>query len=310
MALRAGKLSADALAVMLAESRSNGHSMTDTLRRVMVCSPRTSGWNRPERTARWRDLGFLHEPNFEKAQTQHEALCRELESADAEVIELPPGNELTLDAVYAHDASFPTDFGLIALRPGKLNRLAERKHHSAFCQLMGIGMMAKITTPATIEAGDMVWLDGRTLLVGRGYRTNWEGIAQLRNLLGPKEVKVISAPLPHGGGPATCLHLMSLMSLLDEHTVLVDLPWLAVETVEFLKSLGLNFIEIDYSERDTLACNVLALGEKRLLTLEENVKTNDKLRAAGFDVRTFAGSELCINGGGGPTCLTRPLLRG
>jgi N-dimethylarginine dimethylaminohydrolase len=102
---------------------------------------------------------------------------------------------------------------------------------------------------------------------------------------------------------------MSLMSLLDEHTALVDLPWLAVETVELLKSRGYKLIEIDYSERETLACNVLSLGNKRLLALEENKNTNQKLRQSGFDVRTFPGSELCINGGGGPTCLTRPLLR-
>ena len=101
-----------------------------------------------------------------------------------------------------------------------------------------------------------------------------------------------------------------LISLLDEHTALVDLPWLAVETIELLKSRGYDFIEIDYSERDTLACNVLSLGGKRLLAIEENRKTNDKLRVAGFDVRTFPGSEICINGSGGPTCLTRPLLRG
>jgi N-dimethylarginine dimethylaminohydrolase len=102
---------------------------------------------------------------------------------------------------------------------------------------------------------------------------------------------------------------MSLMSMLDEHTVLVDLPWLAVETVELLKSRGLRWIEIDYSERDSLACNVLSLGGKRLIALAENVRTNRKLQEADFDVRTFAGSELCINGSGGPTCLTRPLRR-
>ena len=102
---------------------------------------------------------------------------------------------------------------------------------------------------------------------------------------------------------------MSLMSMLDERTVLVDLAWLAVETVELLQSGGCHLIEIDNSERDTLACNVLALGNKRLLALEENRNTNERLRRSGFDVRTFRGDELCINGGGGPTCLTRPLLR-
>lgn len=309
MALGAGKLAADALANAL-ESRSNGHSMVEPLRRVMVCSPRTSGWNKPERAARWRDLGFQHLPDFDLAQAQHDSLCHELESAGAEVLELPPANELTLDAVYVHDASLPTDYGLIALRPGKLNRLAERKQHSAFCQLLGIRMMAKITEPAMAEGGDMVWLDDKTLLVGNGYRTNSAGMSQLRNLLAPREVKVISAPLPHGAGPSACLHLMSLISLLDEKTALVDLPWLAVETVEVLRAHDYKFIEIDYAERETLACNVLALGEKRLLALAENAKTNAKLRAAGFDVRTFPGSELGINGGGGPTCLTRPLLRG
>ncbi len=132
----------------------------------------------------------------------------------------------------------------------------------------------------------------------------------MRDLLASHGVEVISAPLPHGPGPSSCLHLMSLMSLLDEKTVLVDLPWLAVETLELLKDRGYNWIEIDASERDTLACNVLALGNKRLLAIEENHKTNARMRQAGFDVRTFPGSELCINGSGGPTCLTRPILRG
>jgi N-dimethylarginine dimethylaminohydrolase len=132
----------------------------------------------------------------------------------------------------------------------------------------------------------------------------------MRKLLAPKEIEVISAPLPYGLGPGTCLHLMSLMSMLDETTILVDLPWLAVETVELLEARGFNFVEIDSSERDTLACNVLALGQRRLLAIEENRKTNERLRRARFDVRTFPGNELCINGGGGPTCLTRPLLRG
>jgi N-dimethylarginine dimethylaminohydrolase len=309
MASSYGKLVADVLSAETA-TRFNGHSMIEPLRRVIVCSPKIAGWDKPERAARWRDLGFLHTPDFDKAQAQHDALCRELETAGAEVLELFRTHELSLDAVYAHDASLPTDFGLIVMRPGKPNRVAEGKYHGSFCQLLGVPMLAKVTAPGTTEAGDMVWLDSKTLLVGHGYRTNAAGIAQMRMLLGPKGVDVISAPLPHGSGPSTCLHLMSLISLLDEHTALVDLPWLAVETVGLLKSRGYGLIEIDYSERETLACNVLALGEKRLLALEENAQTSSKLRAAGFDVRTFPGSELCLNGGGGPTCLTRPLLRG
>jgi N-dimethylarginine dimethylaminohydrolase len=309
MACGLEKLVADATAPATAKPRYNGHSMVGALKRVLLCSPRAAGWNQPERAVRWRELGFVHPPDFEKAQAQHESLCRELQAAGTEIEDMPPAMELSLDAVYTHDASLPTDFGLVLMRPGKANRVAEGKHHGFFCQMLGIPMLAKITAPATTEAGDMVWLDAKTLLVGHGYRTNAQGIQQMRALLAPKGVEVVSAPLPHGPGPSACLHLMSLISLLDEHTALVDLPWLAVETVELLKARGYQFIEIDPSERETLACNVLSLGKKRLLALEENANTNEKLRAAGFDVRTFPGSELCINGSGGPTCLTRPLLR-
>ena len=287
----------------------NGHSMVGPLQRVAVCSPRSAGWSQPERAARWRDLGFHHAPDFAHAQAQHDALCQELDAAGAEVIELPPAPDLSLDAVYAHDASFATDFGLIVMRPGKPNRMAEGRHQGSFCARLAIPTLAKIIAPGTAEAGDMVWLDAKTLLIGRSYRTNAAGILQMRELLMPKGVEVLSVPLPHGFGPSTCLHLMSLMSMLDERTVLVDLAWLAVETVELLQSGGFHLIEIDNSERDTLACNVLALGNKRLLALEENRNTNERLRRSGFDVRTFRGDELCINGGGGPTCLTRPLLR-
>jgi len=288
----------------------SGNSMVDPLRRVIVCSPLTAGWDQPERAARWQALGFLHKPDFEKARSQHAEMCRQLEDAGAEVLELPPANELSLDAVYVHDASLPTDFGLVLMRPGKANRIPEAQwHEKFFLHMAHVPMLMKITEPASTEAGDIVWLDSKTLLVGNGYRTNADGIAQLRSALFRHGIEVIPAPLPHGSGPSACLHLMSLLSLLDERTALVDLPWLSVPTVELLKSRGYGFIEIDYQERETLACNVLSLGNKRLLALEENRGTNAKLRAAGFDVRTFPGSELSINGGGGPTCLTRPLLR-
>jgi N-dimethylarginine dimethylaminohydrolase len=284
--------------------------MVGALQRVVVCSPRSAGWNQPERLDRWRELGFFHVPALAQAEAQHATLCRELEIAGAEVLELPPANDTSLDAVYAHDASLTTDFGLIVMQPGKTNRVVEGQHHGSFSSRLGIPTLAKIIAPATTEAGDIVWIDAKTLLVGHGYRTNAAGIEQLRALLAPRGIEVLSAPLPYGSGPSACLHLMSLISLLDEQTALVDLPWLAVETVELLTSRGLALIEIDYSERETLACNVLSLGGKRLLAIEENRKTNERLRQSGFDVRTFPGSEICINGSGGPTCLTRPLLRG
>jgi N-dimethylarginine dimethylaminohydrolase len=283
--------------------------MTAELRRVMVCSPRSAGWDDSDRALHWRALGFLHALDFSAAQAQHSELCHQLDLAGAQLIHLRPFPESTLDAVYTHDASLATDFGLIVMNPGKPSRGPEARYHRELCESLGIPILGEVVAPGTAEAGDMVWLDSKTLLVGNGYRTNAAGIAQLRNLLGRNDVEVIASSLPYGVGPSACLHLMSLISLLHEKTAIVDLPWLSVETVELLRARGFCLIEIDNSERASLASNVLALGGRRLLALEENGKTNRKLADAGFDVRTFAGSELCVNGGGGPTCLTRPLLR-
>jgi dimethylargininase len=283
-----------------------GQSMVAPLRRVGICTPKEAGWETDGEG--WRELGYLHRIKFAAADAQHEELRRALEEAGAEVIELE-GSGLSLDAVYAHDASFMTDQGAICLNMGKAARVGEPARHCEFYRQVGIPVVGEIRPPGTVEAGDMVWLDNRTLLVGRGYRTNSAGIEQLRALLGQWGVEVAVAPLPHGGGPGCCLHLMSLMSMLEEGTVLVDLPWLAAETVQLLCARRLRFVEIDAAERDTLACNVLALGEKRLLAIVENIRTNERLQEAGFEVRTFAASEIGITGGGGPTCLTRPIWR-
>jgi N-dimethylarginine dimethylaminohydrolase len=284
--------------------------MTGNLRRVLVCSPQNAGWGLPEKTAAWRELGFHHAPDFCAARAEHDTLCRLLAEARAEVVFLPASDALSLDAVYAHDASLTTDEGLILMNPAKPNRVPESRAQASFVSGLSIRVFGEITGPGCTEAGDIVWLDPQTLLVGHGYRTNCAGIEQMRVLLAPEGIEVLSAPLPYGPGPSACLHLMSLMSMLDERTVLVDLPWLAVETVELVRSRGFRLLEIEPSERDSLACNVLSLGSRRLIALDQNVRTNERLREAGFEVFTFPGSELCINGSGGPTCLTRPLLRG
>jgi N-dimethylarginine dimethylaminohydrolase len=278
--------------------------MTGDLKKVLVCTPEAAGW---AEGGAWEALGYRHRPELDKAAGQHRKLITVLEAAGAEVLALPSGPDL--DAVYAHDASFMTDYGAIVMGMGKPMRTAEAEHHEKFYESQGIPIFGIIEPPGTTEAGDMVWLDETTLLVGRGFRTNELGIEQLHAFLHPKGIEVVSAHLPYSLGPHSCLHLMSLMSVLDESTVLVDKEWLSVPTVERLEELELDMIDIEVAERDTMACNVLALGGKRLVALEENPKTNTRLRELGFQVETFPGSEICQNGSGGPTCLTRPLLR-
>jgi N-dimethylarginine dimethylaminohydrolase len=282
--------------------------VVSALKRVLVCPPRSAGWADIQRAGEWQKLGFLHAPDFESAERQHRQMADRLADAGCQVL-LMEGSGLSMDSVYVHDASLVTDWGAVCLGMGKPERSGEPAAHAAWYRAATIPILGEIRPPGTVEAGDVLWLGEKILLVGRGYRTNVEGINQLRSILEPYGIDVFAAPLPHASGPQTCLHLMSLISLLDNRTALADPSWLAVETMELLKQLDYRLIGIDQSERDTLACNVLSLGGGRLLALEENPRTNSRLSSEGFDVRTFAGSEVGINGGGGPTCLTRPILR-
>src|SRR6516225_9759461 len=156
--------------------------MTVELMSAVVCSPGNAVWNDSAKTGEWRRLGFLHTPNFDLAQAQHDNLCHILHESGAEVITLPADDSATLDAVYVHDASLPTDHGIILMNPGKNNRRAEAEIQAGFYAQAGIPISGSVESPGTSEAGDIVWLDSNTLLVGHGYRTNATGIAQMRSL--------------------------------------------------------------------------------------------------------------------------------
>lgn len=283
--------------------------MCGRLRRVLVCSPEAAGWGDPQRAGRWNALGYHLPPEEPAARADHDELRRILAASGAEVLSLPPSGALSIDAVYTHDASLVTDRGAILMRMGKKDRRDEPERHALFYRASGVPLIGAIEPPGTLEGGDIVWLDRSTLLVGRGYRSNREGIEQLRILLAADGVEVLESHLPHGEGPSECLHLMSLMSVLADRVAIVDPPWLSVATMELLQQRGFEMIPIEASERSTMAANVLSLGERRLLALEDNRATIRRLEDHGFEVARIAGRAVAHNGSGGPTCLTRPLLR-
>ena len=283
--------------------------MCGRLRSALLVGPDVAGW---ESSAPWRELGYFHPPDASAAQRGHDELRGILDHFGVEVIETgttPVGGGLTPDAVYCHDASFPTPRGVVLMRMGKSLRGTEPAFHEAIYESAGVPIVGRIEPPGLAEGGDLVWLDSRTVLAGEGYRTNAAGIAQLRALLAPDAVEVLAAPLPHGTGPGACLHLMSLLSVLDRETLVADPHYLAVPTLSLLTARGFRILPIVERERGSMAANVLALGEGTLVALARNRRTNERLREAGFRVSTFDGDEISANGSGGPTCLTRPLVR-
>jgi N-dimethylarginine dimethylaminohydrolase len=202
-----------------------------------------------------------------------------------------------------------TDAGAVLLRPGKALRFAEVDLAEQSYAELGIPVIGRIEAPGTVEGGDTLWLDEGTLAIGRGYRTNDEGIRQLRALLAPYGIDIVTVDLPHWRGPNECLHLMSFISPVAERLAVVYLPLMSVPFVQELQRRGWSFIEVPDEEFETHGCNVLALAPMRVLVCDGSPVTRARLEAAGCEVLVYMGDELSHNRAGGPTCLTRPILR-
>ena len=274
--------------------------MTAPLRRVLVRPP-TAG-----DVARWREYGWRAAPDPAAAAAEHEALRRLLEEAGAEVV-VADGERSNPDAIYTYDPVLVGDEGAVLLRPGKEGRLGEPAALELELERLGIPIHARIEAPGTIDGGDTLWLDERTLLVGRGYRTNAAGVEQLGAAF--PDVEVLSYDLPHWNGEAEVMHLMSLISPLDVDLALVYPRLAPVRLLELLSERGIERVDVPDEEWETMGPNVLALGPRQALALEGNDETRRRLEAAGVEVLTYRGDEISRKGDGGPTCLTRPLLR-
>ena len=282
-----------------------GQSMVAPLRRVLVRRPAA-----PASGHDYARFGYPRTVDHERAVREHEAFRVVLAEAGAEVIAAGPDEDGLLDAIFAYDPSLTTDAGAVLLRPGKEARLPEIALAERTYAELDIPIIGRIEAPGTVEGGDTLWLDEETLAVGRGYRTNDEGIRQLRVILAPLGIGVLTVDLPHWRGPNECLHLMSFISPVAERLAVVYLPLMSVPFVEELQRRGWAFIEAPDEEFATHGCNVLALAPRRVLVCDGNPVTRSRLESAGCAVTAYTGDEISHNRAGGPTCLTRPLLRG
>jgi N-dimethylarginine dimethylaminohydrolase len=274
-------------------------SMTGLLRRVLVRAPRAEelgGWE----LCRWRA-----EPEPAAIAREHEAFCALLESAGAEVV-LAESAADNPDAIYTYDPALVSDEGALLLHPGKKCRRAEVDAMADDFERAGVPVAGRLREPEWAEGGDCCWLDARTLLVGCGYRTNAAGIARLRELL--PEVEVVVFDLPHWHGRDEVMHLMSLLSPLAPDLAVVYEPLLPTRLAQLLVARGVELVAVPDEEFGSLGSNVLALAPRVALAVEGNPRTRERMERAGVEVLTYRGAELS-KGDGGPTCLTRPLLR-
>lgn len=275
-------------------------SMTGALERVLVRPPLA------EDAAHWREHGWHAAPDHAVAASEHEAFCGLLEEAGAEVVlsHHDPGNP---DAIYAYDPVLVGNEGAVLLRPGKEGRRGEPAAMAQWLEAAGVPVVGELEEPVSAEGGDTLWLDERTLLVGIGYRTNEESVAAFEAVF--PGVDVLAFDLPHWNGSEEVMHLMSFISPLDRDLALVYSRIAPVRLIGLLAERGIEVVEVPDEEFASQGSNVLALGPRRALGLDGNPETRKRMERSGVDVVVYRGEEISKKGDGGPTCLTRPLLR-
>ncbi len=279
-------------------------SMVEKLRRVLVKRPDEAF--AVDDPAKWHYSG---RPNLDVAQQEHDALAAILRDAGAEVLYHDQFLPEHADAIFVYDPAIVTDAGAVILRMGKALRRGEEDAMALRLEDLGVPVHYRLHGNAMAEGGDLLWLDHDTLAVGQGFRTNGEGFRQLGEALEPLGVTLISVQLPYHRGPEACLHLMSLISLVDVDAAVVYLPLLPVPLWEELKRRDFRLIQVPDEEFGTMGPNVLTLALGKCLMLEGNPITRSRLEQEGCEVLTYKGNELSLKAEGGPTCLTRPILR-
>jgi N-dimethylarginine dimethylaminohydrolase len=258
--------------------------------------------------AQWRALNYVSAPDFAGACRESEALAELLEGLGVEVLWTPPA-DAGLDSIYVRDASLLCDKGSILCSMGKAARRREPGLLRDAWAALGVPVLGAIGGEGRLEGGDVTWIGPRTVAVGRGYRTNDEGIRQLTRLLDGSVDEVVVVPLPHWRGPGDVFHLMSVISPLADDLALVYSPLLPVPFRESLLERGIGLVEVPDAEFESIACNVLTVAPRMAVALAGNPETRRRMEAADVEVHVYRGGEISAKGCGGPTCLTRPLER-
>ena len=287
----------------------NGQSETGKIQSILLKHPKDAFLSQGNIEQQWRQLNYTACPDYKKALLEYELFLGLLQATVTDFHFLPESDKTGLDSIYLHDPVVITRKGAILCNMGKKERENEPAAVGKYFSETGISILGKITGDGRLEGGDIVWIDEKTVAVGQGYRTNEKGIRQFKELICDLVDDFIVVPLPHWNGPEDVLHLMSMISPIDKDLAVVYSRLMPVSFREYLKKRGISLIEVPDSEYDSMACNILAVAPRRVIMLSGNPQTQMMLESVGVEVMTYNGTEISRKGAGGPTCLTRPLMR-
>jgi dimethylargininase len=212
------------------------------------------------------------EVDTELADQQWENYVQALDAAGWETVEVAPADTHP-DSVFVEDTIVM--FGSLAVvgSPGSEPRIGETEAVEEKARQLG-QRIERIEAPGTLDGGDVLKV-GRTVYVGRGGRTNAEGIRQLRAIVGPLGYSVVAVPM------TKALHLKTAVTALPDGTV-IGLPSLLEDT-----SIFERFLAVPEAE----GAAVVVLDHDSVLMSSAASKTAALIEDLGYKVTTVDISE-------------------
>lgn len=284
-------------------------SMVGKIESILIKHPKEAFVSQENLDKTWEEYKFFGCPDYEKVLEEYGAFEKIIKDYVPNVHYLPYDERTGLDSIYAHDPLKITKNGAIYFPMGKAVRSREYLATKAYLESIGIPTLGEIKAPGKMEGGDILWMDEKTVAIGRGYRTNDEGIRQFKELTKDIIDEYIIVQMPHADGVDACLHMMSIISYLDHNKAAVYSKYMPVVFRELLLERGCQLIECNDKEYDYLGTNMLALEPGVVVFIDGCPDMQKKMEDAGVKVLTYKGHEVSYRGTGGPTCLTAPLYR-
>ncbi len=243
-----------------------------------------------------------HKPSLARAARQHSGLVTALRDEGVEVRLIPADTGLP-DLAFTRDTSLMTPWGLIGLRPGAGHRAREVDVVLQAARGAGVPVVGRIEH-GRIEGGDVAILRPGLVLIGiSGERTDEAGAHALGAIFRRRGWKVLTYRFdPH------FLHLDTLLCLADRNLAMACTDVLDEGLVGQLEALGIDLMPVGYKEARKLGCNLLSLGDKRVVTAGSCSRIDAQLAGRGYRSIAVDLSEFILCGGG-VHCLTMPLQR-
>lgn len=246
---------------------------------------------------KWADTRL----DVEKMEKEHLAMMEAYKINGVEVV-LLEANCNRPNAVFARDFGGCIKEGYLLGRFKESIRYEERVAYEEIMQTLGIPKVAEVKE-GFFEGGDFTFIDDQTLAIGMVARSNEKGIGEIREALAPLGYEVLGVPCDE-----KYLHLDLCFNLVDEHLAVVYREGLPEDFLKLLKEKDIETIDVPSEDVFKHGCNLQAIGDKRVISLKQNAYVNEALAKKGMKITEVDITEI-LKAGGGPHCMTFPLLR-